>query len=99
MTWLPLTRLFVTIMAFKNFQSGVKRYIEGVAVVTAYFPVDFRDNSYINCEMCEFYSRSGRRCNLTKRVCEFPEKYVASHCPLQFDDGLDNNENESEENN
>ena len=74
-------------MAFNHFESGVKRYIAAVAVVEMRFPVDFKDRSYVCCDQCDFYSRSGKRCNLTRKVCEFPEKYVASHCPLQWDDG------------
>lgn len=77
----------MSIMAFNHFESGVKRYIEATAVVTNYFPVDFRDKQYTFCEMCDFYSRSGRRCKLTGKICEFPDRYVASHCPLQWDDG------------
>ena len=83
-------------MAFNNFESGVKRYVEAVAVVTNYFPVDYKDRQHIYCELCDFYSRSGRRCNLTRKICEFPEKYVSSHCPLQWDDG-ENVNFESEE--
>lgn len=83
-------------MAFIHFESGVKRYIEAVAVVTNLFPVDFKDNTYICCDQCNFYSRSGKRCNLTRLVCEFPDKRVASHCPLQWDDGEEINQIEKE---
>lgn len=83
-------------MAFIHFESGVKRYIEAVAVVTNLFPVDFKDNTYICCDQCDFYSRSGKRCNLTRLVCEFPDKRVASHCPLQWDDGEEINHIEKE---
>ena len=85
-------------MAFTHFKSGVKRYINAVAVVEMRFPVDFKENTYICCDQCDYYSRSGKRCNLTRRVCEFPDRGVASHCPLQWDDGepVNNFENEKE---
>jgi hypothetical protein len=85
-------------MAFTHFKSGVKRYINAIAVVEMKFPVDFKENTYICCDQCDYYSRSGKRCNLTRRVCEFPDRSVASHCPLQWDDGepVNNFENEKE---
>lgn len=86
-------------MAFNHFESGVKRYVTAIAVVETRFPVDFKDRQYCYCEQCDFYSRSSQRCNLTRRICEFPDKYVASHCPLQWDDGEEiNNFNNMEEN-
>lgn len=74
-------------MAYQNFENGVKRYVVGLAVVEQKFPVDWKDREYRCCDMCNFYSHSGKRCNLTRKVCEFPENYVASHCPLMWDDG------------
>ena len=65
-----------------NFESGVKRYITGYAVVDVSFPVDWRDNPDISCNQCKFYSRSTGRCNLTQEISEYPTKFVGSHCPL-----------------
>lgn len=65
-----------------NFESGVKRYIIGYAVVEVGFPVDWRDNPDISCKQCKFFSRSTGRCNLTQEVSEYPDKHVGSHCPL-----------------
>ena len=67
-----------------NFESGVKRYITGYAVVEVSFPVDWRDNPDISCKQCKFYSRSTGRCNLTQEVSEYPDKYVGSHCILEI---------------
>lgn len=65
-----------------NFESGVKEYIIGYAVVEVGFPVDWRGNPDISCFQCKFFSRSTGRCNLTQEVSEYPNKYVGSHCPL-----------------
>ena len=69
-----------------NFESGVKGYITGYAVVEVSFPVDWRDNPDISCNQCKFFSRSTGRCNLTMEVSEYPHKYVGSHCPLEIKD-------------
>ena len=73
-------------MAGGRFESGVKRYIRAVAVVEMYFPVDFRDTAHCCCDQCRYYLRREKSCALTKEPCEFPERYVSSHCPLQWDD-------------
>ena len=65
-----------------NFENGVKRYIEGVAEIRVFFPVDWRDNPDISCRQCKFFSRTHGVCQLTKEVSEYPDKYVGSHCPL-----------------
>lgn len=83
-------------MAYQSFESGVSKYITGIAVVETHFPVDHKGNAFINCDQCNFYSRNGKRCNLTGRICEFPERYVSSHCPLQWDDGEEINHIEKE---
>ena len=76
-------------MAYKRFESGVSRYIEGFAVVSNLFPVDWRGNADICCRACDFYKSVSRTCALTKKVSEYPEKYVGSACPLQYDDGTE----------
>ena len=70
----------------KNFDSGVKRYIFGTCSVSVGFPVDFRDNADVRCEQCKFYSRSNRYCKLNGELCEYPEKYIGSKCPLNFEE-------------
>lgn len=66
------------------FESGIKRYIKARAVVEVNFPVDDRDNEYIRCEFCPFYSPTARRCRLTEEVVPFPNKYVGGECPLEL---------------
>ena len=65
-----------------NFESGVKDYITGYAVVEVHFPVDWKDNPDISCNQCKFFSRSSGRCYLTQEISEYPNKFVGSHCPL-----------------
>lgn len=67
-----------------SFESGVKRYITGYAVVEVNFPVDWRDNPDISCNQCKFFSRNTGKCHLTYEVSEYPTKYVGSHCPLEI---------------
>ena len=67
-----------------SFESGVKRYITGYAVVEVGFPVDWRDNPDISCKQCRFFSRSTGKCHLTQEVSEYPDKFVGSHCPLEI---------------
>ena len=69
-----------------DFSSGVKRYIKAVAVVEVCFPVDFRDSMDVNCHQCKFFSRQSGICQLTKEISEYPQKYIGSHCPLEFID-------------
>ena len=66
------------------FESGIKRYVKARAVVEVNFPVDDRDNEYIRCEYCPFYSISSRRCRLTEEVVPFANKYVGGNCPLEL---------------
>lgn len=80
-----------------NFDSGVASYIVGQALVTVYFPVDRRGAAHVNCEQCELFSRTSRRCKLNGSLCEFPERYIGSRCPLNFD--LNEQQNEEKENN
>ena len=67
-----------------NFESGVKRYITGYAVVEVHFPVDFKDNADINCYQCRFFSRNNGICQLNKEVVAYPQKYVGATCPLMI---------------
>ena len=67
-----------------NFDSGVKGYIKGYAVVEVHFPVDWKDKSDISCFQCKFYSRNNGVCQLTKEVSEYPQNFVGSNCPLEI---------------
>lgn len=68
-----------------NFDSGVKSYIIGQCNVKAHFPIDWKNNADVNCYQCKYFSRASGICYLTKEVSEYPEKYIASTCPLSFD--------------
>jgi len=68
------------------FESGVKRYIHAHATVHVHFPVDFRDNAFVACSYCGYYSPSSRLCRLTGILSEFPDKYIGGNCPLDFEE-------------
>ena len=68
-----------------SFDSGVARYIIGKATLTIAFPVDYRGNARICCEVCPFYSMTSKRCHITGKPTEFPSKYVGSHCPFEIE--------------
>lgn len=67
-----------------EFSRGVKEYIHARAMVEVTFPVDFRDNAEVNCNQCKYYRRSYKKCGLNWEICEYPDKYIGSHCPLTF---------------
>ena len=67
-----------------NFDTGVKSYIKGYAVVEVAFPVDWKDNPDVSCYQCQFFSRNTGMCQLTKTISEYPQKYIGSNCPLQL---------------
>lgn len=67
-----------------EFSRGVKGYIRAHALVEVTFPVDFRDNAEVNCYQCKFFRRNYRSCGLNGEICEYPDKYIGSHCPLTF---------------
>ena len=70
-----------------NFDTGVSRFIKGVAEVENFFPVDHRGNADLSCSQCKFYRISTRRCNLTGDLINYPDKYLGATCPLYFPDG------------
>lgn len=74
-----------------DFSDGVKAYIIGECTVRAHFPIDWRDNADVNCYQCIFFSRSNGVCSLTKEICEYPQKYVGSCCPLEFSGEIEKN--------
>jgi hypothetical protein len=75
-----------------TFESGVKAYIVGVATVAVNFPINWKDQADVRCEMCEFYSRGGHSCRLNHAIVEYPEKFIGSQCPLNFESTEKENE-------
>lgn len=69
-----------------NFESGVATYIYVRATVKMRFPVDFKGAADISCMRCDFFNRHERKCNLNGKICEYPEKYVGSMCPLEMEE-------------
>lgn len=67
-----------------EFSRGVKEYIHARAMVEVTFPVDFRDHAEVNCHQCKYYRRSYKKCGLNGEICEYPDKYIGSRCPLTF---------------
>lgn len=67
-----------------TFETGVKSYIVGTATIEVFFPVNWRGEPDVRCELCKFYSRSGHACRINNQVVEYPEKYIGSQCPLNF---------------
>ena len=72
-----------------TFESGVSAYVVGTCIVEVNFPVNWKGEPDVRCEMCRFYSRTGHGCRLNGAVVEYPEKYIGSQCPLNF--GEENN--------
>lgn len=67
-----------------EFSRGVKEYIRARTTVEVTFPVDFRDHAEVNCCQCKYYRRSAQKCGLNGEICEYPDKYIGSRCPLTF---------------
>ena len=65
------------------FDSGVLKYVTGVAEIKVYFPVDSHGNEHVNCFKCPYYSTNSHICQLNKKIPEFPDKCVGSECPLE----------------
>lgn len=66
-----------------KFDSGVKEYVMGVATVYNSFPVNWKGESDISCKQCRFFRTTSRTCALNDEVCEYPDKFVGSKCPLE----------------
>ena len=66
-----------------NFDSGVSGYIRTRAVVEVNFPIDWKGNVEIACKHCDFFVNATRKCGLTQRVVNFPERYIGECCPLE----------------
>jgi len=67
-----------------NFDSGVAEYIHANAEVTVHFPVDGRGNADVCCYQCKYFRRNYQTCGLNGAICEYPQKYVGSECPLNI---------------
>lgn len=67
-----------------EFSSGVKEYIRASAIVEVSFPVDFHDRADVSCSQCPYFRYTIRHCGLNDKICEYPERYIGSHCPLTF---------------
>lgn len=65
-----------------NFESGVASYIKMTATVTVNFPVDFKGNADVCCAQCFYFRKNYRTCGLNGQICEYPDKYIGSQCPL-----------------
>jgi hypothetical protein len=76
-----------------DFESGVSSYVMAEATVTVAFPVDHRGNADISCYQCYYFRRNYQTCGLNGEICQYPNRYVGSLCPLKL-----KNENKTEEN-
>lgn len=70
-----------------NFESGVASYIHATATVNVYFPVDAKGNADICCKQCYYFRHTTPRCGLNGEICQYPDKYVSTTCPLQPEEG------------
>ena len=66
--------------------SGVRGYLKGSCAVENPFPIDLKGNAYIDCAHCRFYRQTAHRCGLNGSIPEFPERYIGSRCPLNFEE-------------
>ena len=66
-----------------NFETGVASYVHAQATVDVFFPVDWKGNADISCNQCFFFRRNYSTCGLNGEVCQYPQKYVGSWCPLK----------------
>lgn len=76
-----------------TYDNGVSRYIIGTATVKATFPVDLKGRYDVSCNQCKFFRRTAQLCGLNGEICEYPQKYIGSNCPLNFES--EENANES----
>lgn len=77
-----------------TFESGVKYYITGKHTVYVYFPVNWKGEPDVRCEMCRFYSRTGHSCRLNGEIVHYPERYIGAECPLIFEEHKESEEKE-----
>lgn len=70
-----------------TFDTGVTRFIRGVAEVENFFPVDAKGNPDLACSQCRFFLNRSNRCALNDAICNYPQKYLGANCPLYFPEG------------
>ena len=70
-----------------DFESGVAGYIHAHATVHVHFPIDAKGNADISCNQCNFFRRQSSTCGLNGQPCAYPNKYVGAWCPLENDEG------------
>lgn len=68
-------------------ESGVSGYITGSTTIEVHFPIDLNGKVDICCRQCWYFRHNYSTCGLNGCVCEYPNKYVGSQCPLDFDAG------------
>ena len=73
-----------------NPTNGVSRYIYGKTEVQAHFPVDLKGRYKVCCNLCRFFRRTAQLCGLNGEICEYPQEYIGSQCPLQFKESEEN---------
>lgn len=71
----------------EKFESGVKDFIRGTAVITVNFPIDWSGREFVNCLQCPYLSSNERTCQLNKRPVQFPQRYIGYDCPLTIEKG------------
>lgn len=69
-----------------KFDSGVKGYVFGRAIVEMSFPVDFRGVIHACCGLCRYYGKSVGICRLTDERILYPETNVGNECPIEFNE-------------
>lgn len=72
-----------------NFESGVASYVEAVATVHVFFPVDAKGRADVSCSQCYYFRRSSQSCALNGEICAYPNSYVGASCPLHPAEGDD----------
>lgn len=75
-----------------GFDSGVTDYVYAQVTVNVAFPVDGKGKADVSCRQCPFYRVNSHSCALNNEICEYPDKYVGSHCPLEIVDRYNINE-------
>jgi hypothetical protein len=66
-----------------NFESGVKDYIVGTAIIKVNFPIDMKGNADLSCRHCPYLSSNERMCQLNKEPVAYPMKFVGDKCPFK----------------
>ena len=67
----------------KNFESGVRNYIVGKAVIKTGFPVSDKGKAFVACQFCKMFIL--KKCVITGEIIPFPDEYVGEECPLELE--------------